>query len=216
MAPSLKSPCICITNFPYDKPTDKRSLQNAIHYSVNRFLNKSSTTKKIWSIILDPDYSLLSSSEQHKRINYTIYDCLAVIFPYRAIYEEWWLIKLRGAELISLFISNASSHSSSLPLSTFLENIFEDESEEDDEVIVSFLSSQLVSGGDIINPVSSNQHLSSDEQTQPRRTRNSAAARTRPSRKHNKKATLVDLYFDRLPGDLFDMEHYQRYCRHAH
>ncbi|CAF1139579.1 unnamed protein product, partial [Rotaria sordida] len=172
---------------------EQQQQQNEVNdTTVHRYTNMktSDVCKQLVSLFrrsqINPDYSLLSSSEQHKRINYTIYDCLAVIFPYRAIYEEWWLIKLREAELISLFISNASSHSSSLPLSTFLENIFEDESEEDDEVIVSFLSSQLVSGGDIINPVSSNQHLSSDEQTQPRRTRNSAAARTRPSRKHNK------------------------------
>ena len=28
-----------------------------------------------------------------------------------------------------------------------------------------------------------------------------------------KKATLVDLYFNRVPGDLFEKTHYRRYCR---
>ena len=29
-----------------------------------------------------------------------------------------------------------------------------------------------------------------------------------------KKATLVDLYSNRVPSDLFDKAHYRRYCRH--
>ncbi len=28
--------------------------------------------------------------------------------------------------------------------------------------------------------------------------------------------TLVDLYLDRKPGDLFDKEHYQGYCQYDH
>ena len=31
-----------------------------------------------------------------------------------------------------------------------------------------------------------------------------------------KTSSLVDLYFDRLPGDLFDKRHYQQFTRHEH
>ncbi|CAF1564425.1 unnamed protein product [Rotaria sordida] len=31
-----------------------------------------------------------------------------------------------------------------------------------------------------------------------------------------KKSSLVDLYFDRIPGDLFDKFHYQQYRRQEH
>ncbi|CAF1530564.1 unnamed protein product, partial [Rotaria sordida] len=124
-AMSSKSRCICTSNFPYVKSTDKWSLQNAIRYTVNRFLDKSST-KKNWSIMLDPNYSPLSSSERRKRINYAIYDCFAVTLLHQAIYDKWTLTQLREAELISLFTSNAPPHFSSLSSSTLLENISED------------------------------------------------------------------------------------------
>ncbi|CAF1433567.1 unnamed protein product [Rotaria sordida] len=123
-----KSRCICTSNFPYVKSTDKWSLQNAIRYTINRFLDKSST-KKNWSIMLDPNYSPLSSSERRKRINYAIYDCFAVTLLHQAIYDKWTLTQLREAELISLFTSNAPPHFSSLSSSTLLENISEDENE---------------------------------------------------------------------------------------
>ncbi|CAF4194585.1 unnamed protein product [Rotaria sordida] len=317
-AMSSKSRCICTSNFPYVKSTDKWSLQNAIRYTINRFLDKSST-KKNWSIMLDSNYSPLSSSERRKRINYAIYDCFAVTLLHQAIYDKWSLTQLRKAELISLFtsnalpyspslssstllenisddenevtstsllISNAPRHSSSLPLSTLLEDISEDESKEDDEIFVSFLSSQrgpeasvnntrnveichaTTHDDDIIELISSDQQLSSDEQPRSRRTCRSAAAQTCRNRKHNKvlrsyrdrhviyrnvyhrftfkqiknilrdrgvryihlkldkstqvlsidmkKSSLVDLYFDRLPGDLFDQEHYQHYRQDEH
>ena len=162
-----------MNNFPHVKSTDKWSLQNAIRYAVNRFLDKSST-KKNWSIMLDPKYSSLSSSEQHRRINYAIYDCFAVTLLHRAIYEKWSLTELREVELTSLFTAKASPHSSlsesifwenisddeieskstslsalraachssSNTLPSFLEAISNDESDGDDEIMISALSSQ--------------------------------------------------------------------------
>ncbi|CAF4846852.1 unnamed protein product, partial [Rotaria sp. Silwood2] len=76
--------------------------------------------------MLDPNYSPLSSSEQHKRIHYATSDCFAVTLLHQAIYDKWSLIQLREAELISLFTSNAPPYSSSLFSSTSLEDISED------------------------------------------------------------------------------------------
>ncbi|CAF1418442.1 unnamed protein product [Rotaria sordida] len=315
-AMSSKSRCICTSNFPYVKSTDKWSLQNAIRYTVNRFLDKSST-KKNWNIMLDPNYSPLSSYERCKRINYAIYDCFAVTLLHQAIYDKWTLTQLREAELISLFTSNAPPHSSSLSSSTLLENISEDENEtkstslsisnallrsslplsnlledisddegEDDEVFISSLSrhhdtdqlvnttrhvdvfSTAIPENDVIELIPSDQELSSNELPQPRRKCRSTTARIRRNRKRNmvkrsyrdrhiiyrnvyhrftlkqiknilrdrdvryvhpkldkssrilsigmKKSSLVDLYFDRIPGDLFDKFHYQQYRRQEH
>ncbi|CAF4300403.1 unnamed protein product [Rotaria magnacalcarata] len=73
--------CTCSNASPYVNPGEKWSLQNAIRYTVNFFLDKSATRKN-WSIVLDPNYSPLSSYEQRKRIDYAIYDCFAVTFFY--------------------------------------------------------------------------------------------------------------------------------------
>ncbi|CAF2959876.1 unnamed protein product [Rotaria sp. Silwood2] len=315
---SSKSSCTCSNNSPYVNPGEKWSLQNAIRYTVNRFLDKSST-RKTWSIMLDPNYSPLSSSEQHQRIHYATSDCFAVTFLHQAIYEKWSITQLRETELISLFTSNAPPYSSSsfsstsledisedenetkatslsisnaprhlpLPLSTLLENISEDENEEgEDEIFVSSLSRHydtntlinstrhveieplIVSNVVTIEPTSLNQQLSTNEPPQLRRNCRSSSARTRRNHKRNKvkrlhrdqhlilrkiyhrfnlhqiknilrnrdvryvhlkldkssqvlsigmkKSSLVDLYFDRLPGDLFDKEHYQQYRQHEH
>lgn len=107
------SSCNCSINVPYVDPSQKWSLQNAVLYTINRFLDKSSTQKN-WSVMLDSSYSPLSSYEQQKRLNYAIYDCFAVTLLHKAIYERWSLSQLREAELRSLFTSNASLNSSSL------------------------------------------------------------------------------------------------------
>ena len=312
---SLHSRCTCTNNSPYVKPTDKWSLQNAICYAVRRFLDKSST-KKDWSIMLDPKYSSLSSSERRRRINYAIYDCFAVTLLHRAIYENWSLTALREVELTSLFTSKApphssvsesiflenisddeikaqstslsaptpACHSSSKTLPSFLEDISDDESDANDEITVFALSSRpgphvspnadrsvemrcvIVDVSDTVNPIPQNDHSSIHEPPRPHRLYRSAAARTRRNRKRNKvlrsyrdrhvllrnvyhrftlkqiknilrdrdvryvhltfnkssrllsigmkKATLVDLYSNRVPSDLFDKVHYRRYCRH--
>ncbi|CAF4640267.1 unnamed protein product, partial [Rotaria sp. Silwood2] len=261
-----------------------------------------------------PNYSPLSSHEQHKRINYATSDCFAVTLLHQAIYDEWSLTQLREADLTSLFTWNAPPHSSSLssstllknvseyknetkptsasisnaprhsslPLSSLLENITDEENEEEeDEIFVSSLSRHydtntlinstrhveiepaIVSGVVTIEPAPLNQQLSANEPPQSRRNCRSSSARTRRNHKRNmvkrlhrdqhlilrkvyhrfnlhqiknilrnrdvqyvhlkldkssqvlsigmKKSSLVDLYFDRLPGDLFDKEHYQHY-----
>ncbi|CAF5122568.1 unnamed protein product, partial [Rotaria sp. Silwood1] len=275
MITSSKSSCICSKNSPYVNPADKWLLQNAVFYTVNRFLDKSSTNKN-WSVMLDPNYSSLSSYEQHKRINYAIYDCFVVTLLHQAIYDKWSLIKLREAQLISLFTSNAPPHSSSLATSTFLENISDNEhevtstsllilnaprhpsslplstllediseDESDDEIFMSSISRHHAHDDDVIEPIVSDQELSSNEPPKLRRKCRSVSARTRRNRKRNmiknilrarnvryahltlhkssqvlsigmKKPSLVDLHFDRLPGDLFDKEHYQHYRQNEH
>ncbi|CAF1444368.1 unnamed protein product [Rotaria sp. Silwood1] len=269
--------------------------------------------------MLDPNHSPLSSYEQHKRINYAIYDCFAVTLLHQAIYDKWSLTQLREAELTFLFTSNAPPHSSSLssstllknvseyknetkstsasisnaprhsslPLSSLLENISDEENEEEeDEIFVSSLSRHydtntllnstrqveigpaIVSDVVTIEPTPLNQQLSTNEPPKLRRNCRSSSARTRRNRKRNmvkrlhrdqhiiyrkvyhrfnirqiknilrarnvryvhltlhkssqvlsigmKKPSLVDLYFDRLPGDLFDKEHYQHYRQNEH
>ena len=202
VAKSLHSRCTCTNNSPYVKPTDKWSLQNAICYAVRRFLDKSST-KKDWSIMLDPKYSSLSSSERHRRINYAIYDCFAVTLLHRAIYEKWSLTALCEVELTSLFTSKAPPHSS-VSESIFLENIPDDESDTNDEITLSALSSRpgphvspnadrsvemrcvIVDASDTVNPVPQNDHSSIHEPPRPHRLYRSATARTRRNRKRNK------------------------------
>ncbi|CAF4371929.1 unnamed protein product [Rotaria sp. Silwood2] len=186
-------------------------------------------------MMLDPNHPPLSSHEQHKRINYAIFDCFPVTLLHRAIYDEWSLTQLREAESTSLFTSNAPPHSSSfssssllenisedenetestslpisnallhssLPLSTLLEDISDDESEEDEEIFLSFLSRHrdtntsinktrhveirpaTVSDDAIIELISSDQQLSSNEPPQPRRKCRSTSARIRRNRKRN-------------------------------
>ncbi|CAF1547712.1 unnamed protein product [Rotaria magnacalcarata] len=294
--------CTCSNASPYVNPGEKWSLQNAIRYTVNFFLDKSAT-RRTWSIMLDPHYSPLTSYEQRKRIDYAIYDCFAVTFLHQAIYDKWSLIQLREAELISLFTSNAPPHSSSLssssplknvseyqnasistsnsnlhapcrssvPFSSLLENISDDE---DDEIFVSSIS--RINGTtplinpirpiqiepaivlDIVNrePLSVPQKLATREPPKSRHTCRSLPSCTRRNHRRNavrrsyrdrhcifrlvyhrfklyqlkyiirqcdvryvhlkldksaqvlsigmKRSSLVDLYFDRLPGDLFD------------
>ncbi|CAF3870894.1 unnamed protein product [Rotaria sp. Silwood1] len=215
MITSSKSSCICSKNSPYVNPADKWLLQNAVFYTVNRFLDKSSTNKN-WSVMLDPNYSSLSSYEQHKRINYAIYDCFVVTLLHQAIYDKWSLIKLREAQLISLFTSNAPPHSSSLATSTFLENISDNEhevtstsllilnaprhpsslplstllediseDESDDEIFMSSISRHHAHDDDVIEPIVSDQELSSNEPPKLRRKCRSVSARTRRNRKRN-------------------------------
>ncbi|CAM4846487.1 unnamed protein product [Rotaria magnacalcarata] len=116
--------CTCSNASPYVNPGEKWSLQNAMRYTANLFLDKSATRKN-WSMVFDPNYSSLSSYEQRKRIDYVIYDCFAVTFLHQAIYDKWSLIQLREAELILLFTSNAPPHSSSLSSSSLLKHVSE-------------------------------------------------------------------------------------------
>ena len=204
---SSTSLCICSHNSPYLNMSGKWSLQNAILYTINRFLDKSST-RKDWNVMLDADQSPLSSSEQRKRVNYAIYDCFAVTLLHRAIYEKWSLIQLREAELISLFTSNAPTYLASLSSSNLLENISEDESEENDEIFLHSTSShrhantiikttqhvRITSNVNDIETDASNQQLISNEPPKPRRNCRSISAKTRRNRKRN---VIKRLYRDR-------------------
>ncbi|CAM4779814.1 unnamed protein product [Rotaria magnacalcarata] len=315
---SSNSSCTCSNNSPYVNQGEKWSLQNAIRYTANLFLDKSAT-RRTWSIMLDPHYSPLTSYEQRKRIDYAIYDCFAVTFLHQAIYDKWSLIQLREAKLTALFTSNALPHSSSLSPSSSLKNVSEYQNErkststfnlhvprhsslpfsslledisddDDDEIFVSSISRingtiplihpispvqiELAIVPDIvpIEPIPVHQTLATREPPKSRHTCRSLPSRIRRNYRRNavkrsyrdrhciyrfvyhrfklyqlkhilrqrdvryvhlkrdkslqvlsigmKRSSLVDLYFDRLPGDLFDKKHYyqqyQHYQHHHH
>ncbi|CAF1079407.1 unnamed protein product [Rotaria magnacalcarata] len=243
--------CTCSNASPYLNPGEKWSLQNAMRYTANFFLDKSATRKN-WSMVLDPNYSSLSSYEQRKRIYYAIYDCVAVTFLHQAIYDKLSLIQLREAELISLFTSNAPPHSSSLSSSSLLKHVSEYQNanestsnsklhaprhsalpfsslledisdEEDEEILVSSLSRHNGTHP-LIHPIRPVQielailcqlkhiirqrdvryvHLKLDKSSQVLSI-------------GLKRSSSVDLYFDRLPGDLFDKKHYYQHRQHEH
>ncbi|CAF2149043.1 unnamed protein product [Rotaria magnacalcarata] len=288
--------CTCSNASPYVNPGEKWSLQNAIRYTANLFLDKS-TTRKNWSMMLDPNYSSLSTYEQRKRIDYASYDCFAVTFLHQAIYDKWSLIQLREAKLTALFTSNALPHSPSLssssslttvsayenaiPFSSLLEDISEDE---DEEIFVSSISRingtnplnnlirpvqiELAIVPDIvpIEPIPVHQTLATREPPKSRHTCRSLSSRIRRNYRRNavkrsyrdrhciyrlvyhrfklhqlkhilrqrdvryvhlkldkssqvvsigmKRSSLVDLYFARLPSDLFNKKNYYRHHQH--
>ncbi|CAF2139186.1 unnamed protein product [Rotaria magnacalcarata] len=227
------------------------------------FLDKSATRKN-WSMVLDPNYSSLSSYEQRKRIYYAIYDCFAVTFLHQAIYDKWSLIQLREAELISLFTSNAPPHSSSLSSSSLLKHVSEYQNanestsnsklhapchsalpfsslledisdEEDEEILVSSLSRhngthplihpirpvqiELAIVPDI-DAIRSNAYIEIDihiiRQRDVRYVHLKLDKSSQVLSIGLKRSSSVDLYFDRLPGDLFDKKHYYQHRQHEH
>ncbi|CAM2727911.1 unnamed protein product [Rotaria socialis] len=306
--------CTCSNASPYVNPGEKWSLQNAIRYTANLFLDKSATRKN-WSMMLDPNYSSLSTYEQRQRIDYASYDCFAVTFLHQAIYDKWSLIQLREAKLTALFTSNALPHSSSLSPSSSLKNVSEYQNErkststfnlhvprhsslpfsslledisddDDDEIFVSSISRindtiplinpispvqiELAIVPDIvpIEPIPVHQTLATREPPKSRHTCRSLLSRIRRNYRRNavkrsyrdrhciyrfvyhrfklyqlkhilrqrdvryvhlkldkslqvlsigmKRSSLVALYFDRLPGDLFDKKHYYQHRHHQH
>jgi len=79
--------CLCSKNYPYDNLSCKWSLQNAMIYTFQRFLDKSST-RQSWGVLLDPMYSSLSSSKLQRLINYCINDCFAVTYLHQPIQKK--------------------------------------------------------------------------------------------------------------------------------
>ena len=109
--------CICMKNFPKIKPTELWSLQNAIRYAAEFFLDKTST-KRNWSACLDPRYSSLSTSERLRRVNYAVNDCLSVTCLHKPITEDWSLDKFRESPWTTLFTTSAPPRTTSTPMST--------------------------------------------------------------------------------------------------
>ena len=105
----LPRTCNCFINSPYPKSHRVWSLQNAILYTSQRFLDKS-TTRQTWSVLLDPAYSPLSPKECQRRILYASADCFAVTYLHHPIYESWSLKNLRESRLTSLFTSIEPLH----------------------------------------------------------------------------------------------------------
>lgn len=146
--------CICMKNFPKIKPNELWSLQNAIRYAAELFLDKTST-KRNWSASLDPRYSSLSTSEQVRRVNYAVNDCLSVTYLHKPITEGWSLEKFRESQWTILFTNTASPRTTTthIPTSIISKNprrtgrfripacLQEDSSDESDEEV--FVSSVI-------------------------------------------------------------------------
>jgi hypothetical protein len=248
-------------------------------YTSQLCLDKS-MTRCTWSVLLDPEYSSLSTRECHKRIIYASSDCFAVTYLHRPICESWSLSKLHESELIDLFISLEPASLSLSSLSMFLEDISEDEDVETHRVLgclfsgpsdtqpsvnatqkIVSLDNVIVAGS--ITDLRSSHHGPLSIEPPPRRAIRSAEARNRRNHRRNralrprrdrhvllrplyhrfnisqiknilrerqvryihlkidkrsnclsigvKHSNLVDVYFDRIPGDLFDECHYNEY-----
>jgi hypothetical protein len=63
----------------YSDSSKPWSLQNAILYATNCFLDKSQT-ENYWFSMLDPQYETISSNVLDDMINYAVYDCLSVTY----------------------------------------------------------------------------------------------------------------------------------------
>ncbi|CAF4160299.1 unnamed protein product [Rotaria sordida] len=108
--------CDCI---PHIGTKETWSLQKAVRYACNQFLDKS-YTKSRWKKLLDPLYSTLPSPTLNNMTYYAIYDVLAVSYLRRPVLESWDLDQLKEATVASLL---------TVPLFTFgeLEDISDDD-----------------------------------------------------------------------------------------
>jgi hypothetical protein len=66
---------------------DTWSLQNAVRYSSDLFLDKSYTNFQ-WSLLLDPAHSNLPLSTLQRQIKYASYDSLSVMYLHRPIVNK--------------------------------------------------------------------------------------------------------------------------------
>ncbi|CAF4316968.1 unnamed protein product, partial [Rotaria sordida] len=76
--------CDCI---PHIGTKETWSLQKAVRYACNQFLDKS-YTKSRWKKLLDPLYSTLPSPTLNNMTYYAIYDVLAVSYLRRPVLES--------------------------------------------------------------------------------------------------------------------------------
>ncbi|CAF1357165.1 unnamed protein product [Rotaria sordida] len=108
--------CDCI---PHIGTKETWSLQKAVRYACNQFLDKS-YTKSRWKKLLDPLYSTLPSPTLNNMTCYAIYDVLAVSYLRRPVLESWDLAQLKKVTVASLL---------TVPLFTFgeLEDISDDD-----------------------------------------------------------------------------------------
>ena len=230
----------------YSDPSKQWSLQNAILYVSDCYLDKTQT-KSPWNELLDPLHSTMSSVRCARMIRYAVYDALAVSYLRFPVTQMWTFDRVRQSTFSDLLLEPPLISSSLL---------YEPISDEEPDLIVE--SSQAVEILDELPP----------QPFQPQshhRAYRSVQARQRRNRKRNlvlrqyrdrhivlrmvyhrftiqlikrvlrdldvryvhlklntsshvlsigmKKPSLVDFYFDRLSGDLFDKNHYHDYCR---
>ncbi|CAF1463197.1 unnamed protein product [Adineta steineri] len=77
----------------YNDPSKPWSLQNAILYAGNSFLDKSQTENN-WFSMLDPKYTTLHPVKLENIINYAVYDCISLAYLRLPVVERWSLVRL--------------------------------------------------------------------------------------------------------------------------
>ena len=93
--------CVCHEQSPY-RPHEKWSLQKALIYAAQVFIDKSCTVNN-WSAGSTSNSSTLSTARREKMINYAIYDCFATTYLIRPVLDNWTFKKLKDTNIIELF-----------------------------------------------------------------------------------------------------------------
>ena len=88
-------------SFRYIHSAGPWSLQNAIRYVFNAFLDKS-VTRSPWHRLLDPEHSSLTSHSRQAMIRYAVYDCLAVTALHCPTMNSWDVRRIRQTPLVDL------------------------------------------------------------------------------------------------------------------
>jgi hypothetical protein len=88
-------------SFRYIHSAGLWSLQNAIRYVFNAFLDKS-CTRSAWHRLLDPEHSSLTFHSRQAMIRYAIYDCLAVTALHYPTMHSWDVRRIRQTSLVDL------------------------------------------------------------------------------------------------------------------
>ncbi|CAF4533317.1 unnamed protein product [Rotaria sp. Silwood2] len=127
---SQRYSCTCIPHFGTN---EFWSLQNAIRYTCNQFLDKSQT-KNPWEQLLDPLYSTLPSSTLNNMIYYAIYDCLVVPYLHRPVLESWNLDQLKQSTIDLLLTTPPSIFDQLEDISD--DDIDDNEPQTNDELII--------------------------------------------------------------------------------
>jgi len=108
--------CACRSH-PYDNPSNLWSLQNAVLYATNCFLDKAQTENN-WFEMLDAKHRRTSPDVIDEMIHYAVYDCLSVTYLRLGIIEQWPLKQFEQISmeiLLTNSIKSIVSHRSRLP-----------------------------------------------------------------------------------------------------
>ncbi|CAF3363647.1 unnamed protein product [Rotaria sp. Silwood2] len=173
---SQRYSCTCIPHFGTN---EFWSLQNAIRYTCNQFLDKSQT-KNPWEQLLDPLYSTLPSSTLNNMIYYAIYDCLVVSYLHRPVLESWNLDQLKQSTIDLLLTTPPSIFDQLEDISD--DDIDDNEPQTNDELIINDSDSDVLFNRITELPSSSTQIFSTKVKSHACR---SCQSRTKRNKKRN-------------------------------